>query len=141
MALPPLRDRREDLGSLMAAILPRVADRPERMSLHRSAARALFRYGWPLNIRELEQALRSADLLVNTGEIRLEHLPEVIRMYVPPATASMRPEQRALRERMIALLRDHDGNVAAVARVMGKAPVQVRRWCQRMQIELSQFRG
>jgi len=141
MALPALRNRREDLGTLMAAILPRVTAQPERITLHRSAARALFRYAWPLNIRELEQALRSADLLVDTGEIRLEHLPEVIRSYVPPSVSDMRLEERALRERMIELLRDHEGNVAAVARAMGKAPFQVRRWCKSMQLELAQFRS
>jgi sigma-54 dependent transcriptional regulator, acetoin dehydrogenase operon transcriptional activator AcoR len=141
MSLPALRDRREDLGTLIASILPRVAAQPERISLHRLAARALFRYAWPLNIRELEQALRSADLLIDTGEIRLEHLPEAIRTYVPPGVSSMRPEERAFREHVIDLLRDHGGNIAAVGRAMGKAPVQVRRWCQRMQIDLSQFRS
>ena len=32
------------------------------------------------------------------------------------------------------------GNVGAVGRAMGKAPMQIRRWCHRLQIELSQFR-
>ncbi len=54
---------------------------PERITLHRAAARALVRYAWPLNIRELEQALRAAVALTDTGEIRLEHLSEAIRTY------------------------------------------------------------
>jgi transcriptional regulator of acetoin/glycerol metabolism len=141
MALPALRDRREDLGTLIAAILPRVAPLPERITLHRSAARALLRYTWPLNIRELEQALRAAVALTDTGEIRLEHLPEAIRTYAPPSLANMRPEDRVLRERLIELLREQGGNVSAVGRAMGKAPIQIRRWCHRMQIELSQFRS
>jgi DNA-binding NtrC family response regulator len=140
MVLPALRDRREDLGTLIAAILPRLTPLPERISLHRSAARALLRYAWPLNIRELEQALRSAVALADTGEIRFEHLSEAIRTYLPPSIASLRPEDRVLRERIIELLREHDGNVSAVGRAMGKAPIQIRRWCHRMQIELSQFR-
>jgi transposase-like protein len=53
----------------------------------------------------------------------------------------MRLEERVLRERVIELLREHGGNVSAVGRAMGKAPIQIRRWCHRMQIELSQFRG
>jgi transcriptional regulator with AAA-type ATPase domain len=140
MVLPALRDRREDLGTLIAAILPRVAPSPERITLHRSAARAMLRYAWPLNIRELEQALRAAVALADTGEIRFEHLSEAIRTYAPPSLASMRPEDRVLRERVVELLREHAGNVSAVARAMGKAPIQIRRWCHRMQIELSQFR-
>ena len=140
MVLPPLRERREDLGTLIAAILPRVTPNPERITLHRSAARALFRYAWPLNVRELEQALRAAVALAVAGEIRFEHLSEAIRTYTPPTLASMRPEDRVLRERVVELLREHGGNVSAVARAMGKAPIQIRRWCHRMQIELAQFR-
>ena len=141
MTLPALRDRREDLGTLIAAILLRVAAQPEHITLHRLAARALFRYAWPLNIRELEQALRSADLLVSSGEIRLEHLPEVIRTHVPKNVSGMKTEERELRERIIELLRDHGGNISAVARAMGKARVQIRRWCERWEIEVSQFRS
>jgi DNA-binding NtrC family response regulator len=140
MVLPALRDRREDLGTLIAAILPRLTAQPERITLHRSAARALLRYAWPLNIRELEQTLRSAVALADTGEIRFDHLSEAIRTYLPPSIASLRPEDRVLRERVIELLREHDGNVSAVGRAMGKAPIQIRRWCHRMQIELAQFR-
>jgi transcriptional regulator of acetoin/glycerol metabolism len=40
---------------------------------------------WPLNTRELEQALRAAIALADTGEIYLEHLPETIRTYAPRA--------------------------------------------------------
>ncbi|HEY6174510.1 MAG TPA: sigma 54-interacting transcriptional regulator [Kofleriaceae bacterium] len=141
VSLPPLRDRREDLGSLISTILPRIAPHAHRITLHRSAARLLLRYGWPLNIRELEQALRAAVALAEDGEIRAEHLSEAIRNYVPPSLASLRPEDRVLRERVIELLREQGGNVTAVGRAMGKAPIQIRRWCRRLQIELAQFRS
>ena len=141
MVLPALRDRREDLGTLIAAILPRMTPHPERITLHRLAARALLRYAWPLNVRELEQALRAAVALVDTGEIRLEHLSDAIRTYTPPSFVSMRAEDRVLRERLIELLREHGGNVAAVSRAMGKAPIQIRRWCNRLQVDLAQFRS
>jgi transcriptional regulator of acetoin/glycerol metabolism len=141
MVMPALRDRREDLGTLIAAILPRVTQTPERITLNCIAARALFRYAWPLNIRELEQALRAAVMLADTGEIRLEHLPEAIRTYAPPSLANMRADDRALRDRLIVLLRQHEGNVSAVARALGKAHGQIRRWCNRLQIDRSQFRS
>jgi transcriptional regulator of acetoin/glycerol metabolism len=80
LRLPPLRERREDLGVLIAALLPRVAgDRSERIRFRRSAARALFAYPFPLNIRELEHALRSAIALCEHDEIAPEHLPEAMR--------------------------------------------------------------
>jgi len=51
----------------------------------------------------------------------------------------MRREEQVLHERVIESLREHGGNVAAVGRALGEAPIQIRRWCQSMQIELSQF--
>jgi hypothetical protein len=42
---------------------------------------------------------------------------------------------------VIELLRQHGGNVTAVGRAMAKAPIQIRRWRRRMQIERSQLRA
>ncbi len=140
IALPPLRDRLEDIGSMIAAILPRLADGGAQVSLHRQAARALLGYGYPLNVRELEQALRAAAVLADGREIRLEHLPEAIRGHVAASAAPLRPEDRALRERLIEILRDTRGNVTAAGRAMDKAPMQIRRWCRRFAIDLAGFR-
>jgi len=141
VSLVPLRDRSEDIGSLVAALLPRVAEDVGGVTLHRQATRALLNYGYPLNVRELEQALRAAVVLAGGGEIRIEHLPEAMRGYTPPATVPLRPEDRALRERLIEVLREARGNVAAAGRQMHKAPIQIRRWCRRFGIELAGFRG
>jgi transcriptional regulator of acetoin/glycerol metabolism len=96
-------------------------------------------YGYPLNIRELEQAIRAAVALGRGGEIRIEHLPEAIRLHlehVPRLT----PDDRALRDQLIELMRIHQGNVAAIGRSLHKAPAQIRRWCRRLGIEISGFR-
>jgi DNA-binding NtrC family response regulator len=138
--MPALRDRIEDLGILIAAMLPRVCAHPEQVTLNRAAARALFRYRWPLNIRELEQALRAAVALSDGHEIRLEHLPESIRLFHPIGAPVTSAGDRVLREQLIELLRNAGGNVASVARSMNRAPVQIRRWCRRLQIDLAQFR-
>ncbi len=142
--LMPLRDRRDDLGTIVAALLPRLAGvigDPGSITFHRQAARALFNYPYPLNVRELEQTLRTAAVLADGGEIRFEHLPEVIRNHVPAGASALRPEDRALRERLIELLRHSNGNVTAAGRALDKAPMQIRRWCRRFGIDLASFRG
>jgi transcriptional regulator with GAF, ATPase, and Fis domain len=139
VALPPLRERPEDIGSLIAAILPRL-DGGTQVRFHRQAARALLGYGYPLNVRELEQALRAAAVLADDREIRLEHLPAAIRGHVAQPTAQLRPEDRALRERLIEVLRDTHGNVTAAGRALDKAPIQIRRWCRRFGLDLAGFR-
>ena len=140
VTMPALRERREDLGLLIAAILPRVCAQPELVTLHKPAARALFRYPWPLNIRELEQALRAALALCDGGQVRLEHLPPAISEYKPPPEAPEASPDAALRAQLIARLREARGNIAAVARAMDRAPVQIRRWCRRLRIDLAEFR-
>ncbi len=77
--------------------------------------------------------------LADGREIRLEHLPEAIRNYRPTGP-SLRPEDRALRERLAELLSEQRGNVTAVGRSLGKAPMQIRRWCRRYGIEIASFR-
>ena len=140
VSLPPLRSRREDIGTLIATMLGRLLDDPAAITVQRQAARALLSYPYPLNIRELEQALRAAVALADGGEIRLEHLPEALRAY-RPAGGELRPEDRALSGRLVELLREHRGNVTAVGRALGKAPIQIRRWCRRYGIELAAFRA
>jgi transposase-like protein len=38
------------------------------------------------------------------------------------------------------LLREHGGNVAAVARALGKARMQVHRWVKRYDLSLADYR-
>jgi DNA-binding NtrC family response regulator len=141
ITLPPLRDRREDLGLLIASILSSACPDPSQITLNKAAARALFRYAWPQNIRELENAIRAAVGLSEGGEIRLEHLPRTIREKEQPAAGPLlSTKDRTLREQLLELLRDTGGNVSAVARAMHRAPVQIRRWCYRLQIDLADFR-
>lgn len=139
VTLPPLHARREDIGTLIGTILARTVDEPTSITLHRQAARALMEYAYPLNIRELEQAIRTAVALTDNGEIRVEHLPETIRTYRPGAP-EIPPEEQQLPDQITELLRLHNGNVAAVARKLGKAPVQIRRWCRRYNIQIASFR-
>lgn len=138
--VPPLRARREDIGMLVGSILDRVAGGSTKVTFDLQASRALLSYAYPLNIRELEQAIRAAVALADGGEIRLEHLPEAMRAYRHKG-AELRPEDRALRESIRELLAEHHGNVTAVGRRLGKAPIQIRRWCRRFEIDIASFRS
>lgn len=79
--LPSLIARREDLGLLIGALLQRLA--PQRVysvQLGIAAARAIFAYEWPLNVRELEKALETSLVLSGSGVIELSHLPPELRL-------------------------------------------------------------
>ena len=141
-ALPALADRPEDIGLLTGRLLGTLLGDPATdIRIGRAAGRALLRYEWPLNIRELEQTLRSA-LALADGRIDLEHLPPKIAeagaLAVVGATDAS--DEEALRQQLIALLRRHAGNISAVARDMDRARVQVRRWCKRFDLDPDSFR-
>jgi transcriptional regulator with PAS, ATPase and Fis domain len=58
VVLPSLRERRFDVGMLVATLLRRLAgDRAGAMTFTPEAGRALLSYEWPFNVRELEQSL------------------------------------------------------------------------------------
>jgi transcriptional regulator with PAS, ATPase and Fis domain len=137
LTLRPLRERREDLGMLVALLLERIAGQAAHaVRLEREAARALFLYSWPLNVRELEQALRAALALAGGARIGLGHLPGALR-----GGGGARDGELALRDELVHLLSRHGGNVSAVARDKGVARVQVRRWCRRLGLDPETFRS
>ena len=123
MHLPPLHARMEDLGLLVASLLARLApDGPERR-LSRAAARALFHHRWPLNVRELEQALHAALATADGTEIGVDDL-RLVTGSDEPAPAAQDPDGR---ERLVALLDKHAGNLSAVARELSTSRTQVAR--------------
>ena len=144
--LLPLRDRREDLGLLTAALLRRHF--PGRdVQLSSDAARALLLYSWPLNVRELERCLQAAVVLAGEGRpIELRHLPAAVAEGLvaqpgsaPAAAPSLSEPDRRRREEIVAALREKNGNVTAAARALGKARVQLQRWIKRYRIDRGEF--
>jgi DNA-binding NtrC family response regulator len=76
LRVPPLRERREDLPALAAAILDGLAmelGRP-RVELSTQAAAALAAHSWPGNVRELRNVLERAVLRAGGGAIGRDHL-------------------------------------------------------------------
>jgi len=141
--LPPLRERRGDLGLLIAAVLKRLPG-GDRARFVPAAAHALFCYGWPLNVRELERCLAAALVLADGDPIDVEHLPPDVAVPKPPPAERAGPaaaeDDEQLRGQLIELLRRHHGNVAAVARDLGKHREQIHRWARRFGIDLDSFR-
>lgn len=86
--MPPLRERPEDVPFLLRRILTRYAH-----DLHRPvtgytthAMRMLLRYGWPGNIREMENAIEAACASATGTVIDVGHLPSAVR-HRPSAVA------------------------------------------------------
>jgi DNA-binding NtrC family response regulator len=75
--LPPLRERKEDVPVLAAALL---ADLNRKHStkvtdISREAADRLCGYNWPGNVRELRNVLERGVILAGEGTLEVSHLP------------------------------------------------------------------
>src|SRR5260221_6260322 len=81
LRLSPLRDRREDIRSLLAHFLVRYCEensKPMRQFTP-SALKLMMDYDWPGNVRELENVVERAVVLSTTERVDGDLLPETIR--------------------------------------------------------------
>jgi DNA-binding NtrC family response regulator len=94
IALPPLRDRGDDVEVLAQHFLRTSAARAGRkdgIALAADALEAIRSYAWPGNVRSLENAVERAVLLTQGTSITANDLPERIRgvaAAAPPATSA-----------------------------------------------------
>jgi transcriptional regulator with AAA-type ATPase domain len=142
ISVPPLAERRCDLGILIGALYARLfpADHP---GFDIDAARLLLRYPWPLNVRELEQALATAQVLAGAEPVRAEHLPDTVRSGRPPGAPRpvvLSETDQKVRDQVVAALREHQGNVSAVARALDKDRKQIQRWIKRFGLDPASYR-
>lgn len=140
--LTPLRERIEDMGVLVGALL-RSSEIVGASALGFSvqAGRWLLSQRWALNIRELSQVLRVAAALTEGPLIERAHLTERNMGLLPSPEEEGLAKPEELRERLVALLEKHNGNVSFVARDMGKARVQIHRWMQKLSIDVNTYRS
>ena len=145
LALPALRDRPEDIPLLMVLLLRKLAPERPDVKLTPAAAQALLSHPWPLNVRELEQALAGALALSGIGPIDVRHLPATVveGADLPPEELAreLTPDDIRRRDELLGLLREHRGNLSAVSRAMGKGRTQIGRWIARYRIDVRSLKS
>ena len=131
--LPPLRERREDIGLLASYFLDTIGARERRpgLSVSPEARAVLERYDYPGNVRELQNALEHAVAVSEDDVIGPDDLPAAMRA---PRLLPRRPSvdgAGALPERdrwsladvekdhIARVLARHRGNTTAAARQLG----------------------
>ncbi|MBI5491038.1 MAG: sigma-54-dependent Fis family transcriptional regulator [Deltaproteobacteria bacterium] len=129
IAMPPLRDRREDILPTAQHLLARLRpDSPPRLTAE--AAAGLTLHDWPGNVRELANVLERALLFAGTGDLAPEHLPPALRTLCgceeapsgPPDTTGVRPGvslEAVERDLIEKTLRSLGGNRSRTAETLG----------------------
>jgi DNA-binding NtrC family response regulator len=165
IALPALCERYEDLGRLVSYFLRAIGcERP----FAEEAFRALFLYGWPHNVRELQKVITEAALLSRGAEaIGLDHLPPAVAEPsvgaplkesgpaerprraddLPPASAHARADARSPRRPVPSgndlrqLMQRFHGNVTHVSNHLGRQWAVISRALHRYGIDPGQYRS
>ncbi len=100
IALPPLRERREDIAVVAEQVVAEwceAAGAP-RLALSRMAIAELMSYAWPANARELEQTIEAVLALSRGTEVTAERIRAVLgrrpRRYAAPDVFPLRQLER-----------------------------------------------
>ena len=141
--LPPLRERQGDIELLSSHFLQRFrAEEPAYVS--REALEALSAYDYPGNVRELENALRSAVALSSNGLITIDCLPPEIVACKESAPAGFksrsliadRPSMNELQRRYLEFILEESGwNRRRAAAVLELDRRTIQRLIARYQLQ------
>jgi transcriptional regulator with PAS, ATPase and Fis domain len=141
ITLPPLRERTEDIPSLVRHFIGKFNDAlPQNVTgITNDALEVLARYQWPGNIRELEGAIENAFALGHSEMIRRCDLPSHIVECVAveghpslaegstPVTSMVEAEKKLL----LNALKAAHGNKTHAARLLGVSRPRLYKMIQR----------
>ena len=120
IALPPLRDRGEEVVTLARTFLGRFGEEQGRRGLRLSEAaeETLRAHPWPGNIRELQNRVRRAVIMAESRRIEPSDLELIAQE--KPAAASLRDARDSLERDLIRRSLDkHAGRIAPAAAELG----------------------
>jgi Nif-specific regulatory protein len=132
LAMPPLRDRREDIPLLARHFVAKHGKKANRRlaGLSPEALDCLQAYDWPGNVRELENLIERAVVLGSTELIVPEDLPEAV-LEAPVASEPPGGYHQTVREEkkraILAALSQSGGNYTEAAKLLGVHPNYLHR--------------
>ena len=132
LPLPPLRERRDDIPLMAERFLRRFAAEMGKdvAGFTSDALRALERYDYPGNVRELENVVERSVALADSRSIGLGDLPTEVAgaasapageiLTLPPAGANLDEILNEVERRLLlSALERTDGNRTAAAKLLG----------------------
>ena len=116
IALPPLRERREDIPELVSYFLRRYGKElgAANPSIQPEAIELLSEQTWPGNVRELENVVRKALLLARGYAIGVEEIRRALDSPARPGPSGSTPLAGYVAELLAAATRDEMENLRAV---------------------------
>jgi DNA-binding NtrC family response regulator len=124
IAMPPLRERKEDIPLLTAAFLKEFSQENGKPieGIDPKARAALYSYSWPGNVRQLRNSMESAVVLCKSSLITLDDLPPNVRgesgeeaLRLPLGASLAEVEKEVIRS----TLARESGNKSRTAEILG----------------------
>ncbi len=151
--LPPLRQRGEDVTLLASHFLEQLQSPHQRVTGFSDQTTELFkRHPWPGNIRELRNAVEHALAMARNKTIAPPDLPAAIQRAArssgeagdardPPVGSRADAVDTAERDYLIALLKEHAGNVAQSANQAGMSRQGLHKLLKKHAVDAADYRG
>ena len=144
LALPPLRERQEDIAELAHFLVRKIGQHQGRaLRISDGAIRLLMSYSWPGNVRELENCLERSAVMSESGLIDRDVILFNHREAAPKASAVAPAHEESWldqsldeRQRLIAALEKTGWVQAKAARLLGMTPRQVAYRIQTLDINM-----
>jgi DNA-binding NtrC family response regulator len=156
LALPPLRERREDIRVLAEHFIKQLDEQNHWKSrtLSSEAVAELERYPWPGNVRELRNVIERVLLFENKDEIQLATIQRALPQSTVSASAASNPQlagalvsgilsQRVEafeRETLLAVLKQNHHHMTNTAKALGLERSHLYKKCQQLGIDLRAIR-
>src|SRR5436305_11166225 len=148
IAMPPLRQRREDIPILVEYFAARYAARLGKrfQSIEKSSMDRILAYSWPGNVRELQNVIERAAILSEGDVLRVDE-PLLGSMGVPasPATLplpdSLRDAERRQIEDALAQTAGRVPGATGAAVILGVPSTTLESRIQRLGIDKYRFRS
>lgn len=135
LELPPLRQRGDDVSLLVEHFLG------SEWKIEPEAMRALRRYPWPGNVRQLINAIDRAKILADDKLIRLDDLPHEVADSLSIAREQPQQAEDGLasveRAHVLEILKRENGNKSCAARALGVNRRSLYRLLEKYNIDLS----
>jgi len=151
LAIPPLRDRREDIILLCEYFLKKYSSKMNKAinGFTEGALDILLRYNWPGNVRELENAVESSCALTTEKAIDVKNLPDyMFKSRDSRCKSDIMPINRPLKETIelyekeyiMELLRFCNGNVTKASEIAQIARQNFHAKMKNYDVNVNDFR-
>jgi DNA-binding NtrC family response regulator len=140
IGLPPLANRREDLPLLQRYFIERFAAEYKKSiaGLTRRAQSRMAAYSWPGNIRELENVIGNACMMVDGSLIDIEDLPESLRGWInqdDSTNETLLSLDELQRRHILRVLQTVGGQKKRAAEILGISRATIYQMLSKMKIE------